>query len=144
MLTEAGRPEGDGEPMPPNALEAGLAAYGDADFELAARLLFPLAVDGIADAQRKIGDMYGQGQFFERNACTAMVWYDRSARNGDPRAMHYLAIAYTGGEAVRQDPILAYLWASAAESRGERGAWTMKKVALRMMTDAQETVRLAV
>jgi hypothetical protein len=51
--------------------------------------------------------------------------------------MHYLANAYGSGKGLRQNQILAYLWASSAEELGERGAWTARRVALLMMTDAQ-------
>lgn len=54
-------------------LERGLAAHTAGNFEQAARLLFPLAVNGDPEAQFKIGEMYETGDFFRRDACRSLV-----------------------------------------------------------------------
>ncbi|MGP1255532.1 MAG: tetratricopeptide repeat protein [Kiloniellales bacterium] len=118
-------------------LERGLAAHAAGDFEQAARLLFPLAVDGDPEAQFKIGEMYEIGDFFRRDACRSLVWYDKAARGGHATAMSFVALSYMMGEGVIQDPVRAHLWATAAAARGEYGSETVIQVMWLVMSDAQ-------
>ena len=118
-------------------LERGLAAHTAGNFEQAARLLFPLAVNGDPEAQFKIGEMYETGDFFRRDACRSLVWYDKAARGGHATAMSYVALSYMQGEGVIQDPVRAHLWATAAAARGEYGSETVIQVMWLVMSDAQ-------
>ncbi|WP_162906878.1 tetratricopeptide repeat protein [Algihabitans albus] len=120
-----------------NALQRGLAAHAAGDFEEAARLLFPLAVDGDPQAQFKIGEMYEVGEFFRHDACMALVWWDKAARGGHALAMSFLAIAYTQGEGVIYDRVRAHLWAVAAAARGELGAEATIQIMWLIMSDEE-------
>lgn len=118
-------------------LRRGLAAHSAGDFETAARLLFPLAVEGNPEAQYRIGEMYEVGEFFQRDPCLALVWWDKAARGGHALSMAFLALAYSEGEGVIYDRVRAHLWAVAAAARGELGAEATIKIMWLIMSDEE-------
>lgn len=79
-------------------LEDGLAAYKKGDWDLAVRLLLPLAEKGDAQAQEKIGRLYDRGRGFPRNYVEAERWYRRAAEQGDAPAQSRLAFMYRSGK----------------------------------------------
>jgi len=64
----------------------GLKSMALAQYEAAWGHLLPLAYEGHEGAQYYIGMMYLRGEGVRRNACAAITWIDRAARNGFPPA----------------------------------------------------------
>src|ERR1041385_5090254 len=63
--------------------EDAYSTYERGDYALAARLLRPLAEQGIAEAQVRLGFMYGQGQGVPKDYQEAAKWTRRAAENAD-------------------------------------------------------------
>ena len=77
-------------------------------------IMMPLAEKGFALAQLRVGQMYYDGDGVPQNTPEALKWLKRSARQGDLRAMGYLAFIYRVGVGLEQDPVEAYKWLSLA------------------------------
>jgi TPR repeat protein len=121
------------EPVPkkvqaPNQLEqatssqadfqAGLAAYNRGDYETAFQLLQPLAEQGDATAQYKLGVMHNFGQGVRLNYHEAMRWYRKAAEQGHHDAQHMVGAMYANGEGVWRDYAEAAKWFRLAADQG--------------------------
>ncbi len=87
-------------------------------FELAFRLFLPLAMAGVAHAQRQIGLMLDRGRGVRQDRGLAARWFRMAADQGDPRGEHSLAVCYLQGEGVACDPAEAGRWFRRAAQRG--------------------------
>lgn len=65
---------------------------------------------GVAEAAKKIGDMYAKGMGVNRNDITAAEWYEKGADMGSPWAMYYLYLAYMNGTGVELNNEIARQW----------------------------------
>ena len=94
--------------------EKGLQAYGRGDYATAIQIWRPLAERGNAEAQLGIGDIL----YIGKNYKEALPWYLRSAKQGNAKAQHSLAMIYGGAEGVPQNFAQANKWLMKAAERG--------------------------
>ena len=73
------------------------------------------ADQGLAAAQRFIGDMYEGGNGVQQSSAEAAIWYRKAAEQGDRKSQECLARMYREGRGVAQDDAEAGL--SALPSR---------------------------
>ena len=92
-----------------------------ADATEAARLLNE-ALPAFPSAHVWIGRLYERGYYGLPDPKKALEHYLAAARVGNPNADYALARMYTVNRGVKVDPILAYSFASIAESSGHTGA----------------------
>lgn len=90
--------------------DAGMAAIERGDYGAALRELRPLAEQGHAQAQYKLGRMYRAGVGVPRDAAEAARWTRRAAEQGDALAQYDLGIMYATGQGLAQDYVQAHLW----------------------------------
>ncbi|MSO74665.1 MAG: sel1 repeat family protein, partial [Alphaproteobacteria bacterium] len=79
------------------------AAYERSDYATALKLWRPLAEQGDADAQYKLGWMYRDGQGVLQDYAEAARWYRKAADQGDAWAQTNLGWMYNHGQGVAQD-----------------------------------------
>jgi TPR repeat protein len=84
--------------------DQGWVAYRRGDYATALHEWRPLAQQGSAAAQYRLGVMYTYGIMVERDFKKARKWYEKAARQGDALA------AYELGRGVWQDERQAAYW----------------------------------
>jgi hypothetical protein len=82
----------------------------------------PLADQGDAAAQNKIGEMYMNGQGVTQDYAEAMNWYRKAADQGDADAQLNIGRMYESGEGVMQDYKQAAEWFRKAADQGDADA----------------------
>src|ERR1043165_6239996 len=106
--------------------EDAYSTYERGDYALAARLLRPLAEQGLAEAQVRLGFMYGQGQGVPQDYQEAAKWTRRAAEQGLADAQFDLGVMYGQGQGVPQDHQEAAKWyRKAAEQGHERAQYNL-------------------
>jgi len=90
------------------------AAYERGDYEMAYRLVKPLADQGEAEAQFSLGVLYYEGKGVPQDYVEAVNWCRKAAEQGHWKAQYQLAESYYKGEGVHRDYVLAYFWVSLA------------------------------
>jgi uncharacterized protein len=75
-----------------------------------------------AEAQRRLGDMYHDGEGVPKDLTEALKWYRKAAEQGDAPAQVELAELYKGAPGVRQDFTEVVRWYRAAAEQGYRYA----------------------
>jgi TPR repeat protein len=103
-------------------LQDGDAAYKRGDYKLALRLWLPLAEQGEADAQYKVGTMYDHGFGVLRNCVEAMKWYRKAADQSYADAQYKLGQMYAVGRGAPQDSAEAMKWYRKAADQGHTDA----------------------
>ena len=110
----------------------------------------PLAEQGMAEAQHKLGIMYTNGEGVAQDYAEAVKWYRLAAEQGYDHAQYNLGIRYDEGQGVTQDYVQAHMWFNLAASRQPRGenrdlAVSNRDIVEAKMTPAQvaEAQRLA-
>ena len=107
------------------------AAYKSRDYKLALKLYRPLAEQGAAEAQYKLGYMYhmyhaGEVQGFSQNYQEALKWFRLAAAQGNAEAQFYIGWIYAHGErtgfAVTQNDKEAVRWYRLAAAQGNADA----------------------
>jgi uncharacterized protein len=73
-------------------LDEGTAAYQAGDYELAFKILIPLALNNDMTAQIAIASMYSLGEGVEQSYVEAARWYRPAAEQGNLFAIHNLAM----------------------------------------------------
>ena len=91
-----------------DSYEDALSALQRGDSKLAASLFRPLAEQGDAQAQIKLGWMYEKGQGVPQNDQEAVKWYRKAAGQGNAEAQAFLGAMYF--KAVPPDNVHAYMW----------------------------------
>lgn len=86
--------------------------------QLAFQVAKDIALAGVVDAQRIVGNMYSNGEGTPVNHNEAMIWYLKAVENGDHRAMHNIGTLYYQGLGVEQDYCLASQWFRKAAIKG--------------------------
>jgi uncharacterized protein len=99
-------------------LEDGLEAYKKGDFDTAVSLLRPLAEQGNAQAEEKLGRMYQRGKGVPKDFARAVEWYRKAAERGDAAAQGRLGFLYRVGAGVPRDLKLAQKWYRLAADQG--------------------------
>ncbi len=115
----------------------GVAAYERGDYATALRELQPLANQGDARAQNRLGFMYRKGWGVLQDYAEAAKWYRKAAEQGDADAQNNLGMHYVEGRGVPQDNVQAYMWLSLAAMRGDKKATQNLNSAAEKMSPAQ-------
>ena len=97
-------------------------AFEAGDYAKAATLYIPLAKQGNAVAQFKLGVIYSQGLVVLQDYPEAIQWYLLSANQGYAPAQVKLGVMYAQGRGVNQDYKKAVLWFQSAADKGDASA----------------------
>jgi TPR repeat protein len=98
--------------------QSGLEAFNRGDFATALREFRPLAEQGDAIAQNKLGWMYNNGRGVPVDDTEAVRWYRLAAEQGNAYAQHQLGTMYLYGEGVPLDDTEAVRWYRLAAEQG--------------------------
>ena len=90
--------------------EEGKQAYLSQDYELALKILKPLAEEGNSQAQITLGLMYDYGHGVEKSPAESIKWYLMAAEQGVPLVQHDIGVKYFQGQGVEQNYIEAAKW----------------------------------
>ena len=90
--------------------EDAISAYDRGDNTTAMRLFRPLAEEGRADAQTRLGAMYDNGNGVAQDYAQAVVWFRKAAEQGDAEAQFNLSLHYADGQGVAQDDAQSVAW----------------------------------
>ncbi|MCG8324125.1 MAG: hypothetical protein MI673_01295, partial [Thiotrichales bacterium] len=82
----------------------------------------PLAIQGDADAQLQLAEMYYQGKGLSQDYTQAFLWYRRAAQQGNVDAQYKLGNIYLMGEGIDQDDKQAAIWYEKAADQGHAAA----------------------
>ena len=109
----------------------GIDAYYAGDYDNAFKLLHPLAEEGVARAQFRLGIMYSQGRTVIENNDLARQWISqalptviRAAQNNEAWAQTDLGTAYELGIGMDKNTKMAASWYQKAADQGYAGAQT--------------------
>jgi TPR repeat protein len=103
--------------------EDGIAAYDKGDYATALRFVRPLADQGRAAAQLKLGVMYAKGEAVPQDEVESVKWIRLAARQGNAEAQDALGIRYAERDGVvPQDYFRAYMWFDLSAAQGNRSA----------------------
>jgi TPR repeat protein len=102
--------------------QKGLAAHKHGDYATALKEWRPLADQGDAKAQYKLGFMFERGRGVPQNNAQAVKWFRRAAEQGHARAQYSLGVRYTRGEGVLMDDAEAVKWFRRAAEQGHARA----------------------
>lgn len=98
-----------------NAVQAGIAAWRDGNYEAAVRDWRPYAEAGDPDAQFNMGQAYRLGRGVEQNTNQAIDWFERAARQRHEQAGTNLGLLlFQTGQAREAMP-----WLQEAANRGD-------------------------
>jgi TPR repeat protein len=136
---------------PSTDLETGKEAYDRGDHATAMTKLRPLAEQGNADAQVKVGLMYGYGEGVTQDHVEAAKWYRRAAEQGHAFGQSLLGYMYEDGQGVPLDYVQAHMWFNLAAARAlaqgenrDAAVWLRDNVEAKMTPDQiAEAQRLA-
>jgi TPR repeat protein len=103
-------------------LEDAKAAHDRGDYATELRLLRPLADEGDALAEFKLGEIYDNGQGVTRSYTEAAKWYGLAAAQGNASAQFYLGAMYNLGQGIPQDYAKAIKWWRLAAAQGDDNA----------------------
>jgi TPR repeat protein len=103
--------------------EAGMEAYQRRDYATALHEWLPLAEQGHADAQYKLGVLYNFRKGVPQDFTTARQWYEKAAAQGHARAQNNLGELYQFGHGVTRNYVLAYMWYDVAATHSTDDAW---------------------
>ena len=102
--------------------QEGAQAYAQGDYDTAMRELRPLAEQGNADAQSKLGVMYAEGRGVPEDDKEAARWFRKAAEQGYAKAQHNLGFMYNNGRGVPEDYKEAARWFRMAAEQGDAKA----------------------
>jgi TPR repeat protein len=111
-------------PVVASPLEDAAAAYDRGDYATALRLLRPLADQGDAAAQTKLGEMYYNGRGAPQDYAEMVKWFRKAADQGYAQAQSSLGIVYSVGRGVPQNHAEAEKWFRKAAAQGNAAAPT--------------------
>ena len=98
--------------------DAGLEAFNAGDYETAYETWRPMAEQGDAVAQNRLGIMYAKGRAVVQHYAEALRWYRAAAEQGHAEAQHNLGLMYEDDLGVAQDYAEAARWYRAAAEQG--------------------------
>jgi len=112
--------------------DEGLTAYNAEEYATALLEWMPLAEEGDAKAQFRIGRMYLGGDGVPKNHKEAARWFRKAAEQGDAEAQYQLGFLYyidifqgVYDHAISQDYAEAMKWCRKAAKHGHAGAQSM-------------------
>jgi TPR repeat protein len=106
------------QPAAADGLTDALAHYAKLDYPRALELLTPLAKQGNAVAQLKLGIIYSRAEGVPRDDAAALRWLSRAAEQGDAEAQFELGVMYRDGSGTPADGKRAMQWFQRAAERG--------------------------
>ena len=130
---------------PSGGLHAGVEAYDRGDYATAMKKIRPLAEQGNADAQVKVGAMYEYGKGVTQDYAEAVKWLRLAADQGLALGQLNLGNKYFKGEGVPQDYVQAHMWLNLAAAQGKDEAAEYRERVAEKMTpaDISKAQRLA-
>ena len=105
-------------PVAAGPLEDAAVAFNKGDCATTLRIIRPLAEQGDAVVQRKLGYFYETGTCVPKNYAEAMKWYRKAADQGDATAQYDIGVMYYNGEGVPRDYAEAMKWFRKAADQG--------------------------
>jgi Sel1 repeat len=102
--------------------DSGCAAFDRGDFQSARKEWEPLAADGHAQAQFRLGFLYTFGQGVPEDHDLALRLFRLAAEQGDADAQNNLGGMYAEGLGVAGDEVEAYMWVELAARAGHETA----------------------
>lgn len=93
-------------------------AYEKEDNLTAFKACHPLAEEGNAVAQTRIGYLYSNGKGVAKDEAQALQWYTKAAQQGNATAQYNLGLAYFNGEGIAKNPSQAAQWFRKAAEQG--------------------------
>ena len=100
---------------------------------------FRMAADkGHADAQTRIGLMYGEGLGVAEDEEEAVKWYRLSADQGNARGQYCLGWAYANGAGVTQDYMEGVVWYRLSADQGYEEAQDALTELLKQLGERQK------
>ena len=93
-------------------------AYDNNYFNTAFREYRPLAEQGNAEAQLRLGQMYEMGKGTAKDDTEAVAWYRLAADQDHPDAQFNLGYMYAHGLGVSANPVHALMWWRLASEKG--------------------------
>jgi len=121
-------------PVAAQDFDAGWEAAQRDDYVAAEREWRPLAEQGHADAQTRLGQLYAAGLGVPQDDVEAVNWYGKAADQGNALAQIALGFNYFIGLGVEQDYVQAYVWGDLAVAQGSEEAIILRKLAASKMT----------
>lgn len=91
-------------------------------YETELKKILPLAEQGDADAQCRLGEMYRNGQGTKQDNSEALKWYRKAADQGNSAAERAIGEFYHWGWGVEQDTSEWLRWTLLAAERGDAKA----------------------
>ncbi|MFZ5523644.1 MAG: sel1 repeat family protein [Pseudomonadota bacterium] len=110
------------------AYQQGIDAYAKGDFAVALKKLQPIAEQGNADAQFRLGLMYDLGNGVAQDDKQAVAWWSKAAEQGQAEAQEHLGLNYAKGKGVERDWVQADKWFGIAAASGKESAIKNQKV----------------
>jgi TPR repeat protein len=108
--------------------QEGMDAYAQGNFDVALKKLRPVAEQGNADAQFRLGLMYREGKGVPQDDKQATAWLSKAAEQGHVEAQENLGLSYAKGLGVERDWVQADKWFSIAAASGKETAINNQKV----------------
>jgi len=106
--------------------QEGLDAYNRKDYKTAFEMLKPLAEQGNAMAQSRLGLMYQTGRGTPKDMKKTIEWYRRAADQGNANGQAYVGWLYEKGIGVPKDYTAAVKWyRKAASQRNARAQYKL-------------------
>jgi uncharacterized protein len=102
----------------PYALTDALMPYAQRDYGRALALLTPLAEQGNAVAQLKLGIIFSRGKVGSPDHVSALGWFIKAAEQGQVEAQFELGRIYRDGLGTRADGSAAVAWLERAAEKG--------------------------
>ncbi len=119
--------------------DEGVAAFYRGDYATALQELRPLAEQGNADAQHRLGAMYEDGKGVPQDYAEAVKWHRKAAEQGHGDAQFSLGAMYLSGRGVPQDYVRAHMWLNLSAARGDKLAGAVRTfIAKEFMARSQE------
>lgn len=103
----------------------------------AVEVIRPLAEQGDADAQYRLGLMYKIGEGVPQDYTETVKWFQKSADQGFQEAQNSLGVLYASGTGVTRDDVQAYMWFSLATAADNRNALGGRNQVATKMTPGQ-------
>jgi uncharacterized protein len=117
--------------------QSGCAAFDRGDYAAAREQWAPLAKQGDARAQFRLGCLYAFGQGVPEDHAFALRLYRLAAAQGDADAQNNLGGMYAQGMGVAADPVEAYMWFELAAEQGHEMARRNQAFIARSMSKEQ-------
>lgn len=117
--------------------ESGCAAFERGDYRAAREAWQPLAEEGSARAQFRLGCLYTFGQGVPEDHAMALRLYRLAAEQGDADAQNNLGGVYAEGLGVEADAVRAYMWFTLAASAGHELATRNREFVAKNMSPEQ-------